>query len=129
MERKGNAESKQDRQYTYNVTMRRFHSTIVAEQNNKYYILWVCVCVALVIQHAQRMRHIVMCRLYGSTYFSTLSHKRKIPDKKKWNIKFVFWFPLQILSEKFPIIRRIERDKVIDVYWSSCEISVILFKF
>jgi hypothetical protein len=34
------------------------------------------VSVALVIQHAMRMRHIVICSLSGSTTFSTLSHKR-----------------------------------------------------
>ena len=27
----------------------------------------VCVCVALVIQHAMRMRHILICGLFGST--------------------------------------------------------------
>jgi hypothetical protein len=32
--------------------------------------------VALVIQHAKRMRRIVICRLSGSTTFSTLAHKR-----------------------------------------------------
>jgi len=39
LKRKRNVESKQDRQFTYNVTMRRLRATIVAEENNKYYIL------------------------------------------------------------------------------------------
>ena len=37
----------------------------------------VCVCapVALVVELAKRMRHIVICGPTGYTYFSTLSHK------------------------------------------------------
>ena len=35
-----------------------------------------CVCVALGIQHAKCMRHIVNCGLPGSTIFFHTSHKR-----------------------------------------------------
>jgi hypothetical protein len=38
--------------------------------------------VALVIQHAMRMRHIVICGLSDSKYFSTLSHEGTISEKK-----------------------------------------------
>jgi len=41
------------------------------------------VFVALVMQHAMRIRHIVICDLYGSTVFSTLSHERQKFWKKK----------------------------------------------
>jgi len=33
------------------------------------------VTVVLLIQHAVRLRHIVICGLFGSAAFSTLSHK------------------------------------------------------
>ena len=35
--------------------------------------------------------------------------------KKVSNIKFVFWFSLQLLSEIFLILRRLERDIIIHV--------------
>jgi hypothetical protein len=40
-----------DRQCTYNVTLRRVHETTVAVE---------CVSVALVIQHAKRMLRIIL---------------------------------------------------------------------
>ena len=44
-------------------------------------------------------------------YFSTLSHKRNDLKKKPLNIKCVHWFALQLFSETFLILRRIEQDK------------------
>ena len=41
----------------------------------------------------------------------------------------MFRFYLQILSEKFLIVRRNERDMIINIYWSSCKVSVILVRF
>jgi hypothetical protein len=43
--------------------------------------------IALSIQHAVRVRHVVICGLSGCTIFSTLSLKDKILFKKYW--KFV----------------------------------------
>ena len=49
--------------------MRRICVTIVARKK-KYITYSESVSVALVIQHAKRMRHIVICGLPGSTVFS-----------------------------------------------------------
>jgi hypothetical protein len=62
-------------------------------------------------------------------YFSTLSHKSyDFRGKKSVNIKCVFWFSLQLLSEIFLILRKIQRDIVINVHRSSCKASLILVR-
>jgi hypothetical protein len=76
---------KRDTQYTYNVTLRRVRESLLPWKSNQYYI-FVCVCpgvwayacayVALLIQHATRIRHIVTSFVapLAPPYFSTLSH-------------------------------------------------------
>jgi hypothetical protein len=88
------------------------------------------VSVALVIQHAKRMRHIILSSVayLAVPYFSTLSHKRH--DFRKNVIEHkMFLFSLQLLSGTFLIIRRLERHITINVHRSSCKISVILVRF
>jgi hypothetical protein len=64
-------EKKEDRQCTYDVTMRRVRVTFVAVE--KQYVLHIlgvqCVFEASVIQHAMRMRNIIICCLAGCTVF------------------------------------------------------------
>ena len=75
------------------------------------YCEWVSL--ALAAQHAKRMRPIIFSFVacLELPYFSTLSYKEHdFGGKKLWNINFVFWFSLQILSETFLILRRIQRD-------------------
>jgi hypothetical protein len=60
-----------------NVTLRRVRVTVVAVE--KQYVLNILsVSVALVIQHAKRMRHVVLPSVacLALAYFSTLSHKQ-----------------------------------------------------
>jgi hypothetical protein len=45
-------------------------------------------------------------------YFSTLSHKRHDFQNVLLDIECVFRFSLQLLSETFLILRRVERDMV-----------------
>ena len=59
-----------------------------------------CVFVVFIIQHSMCMCHIV-CSLLASLalpYFSTLSKKGTIFEKKIFWTQNVFWFSLQILS-------------------------------
>ena len=64
-------------------------------------------------------------------HFSTLSHKRHdvSKNKKLFNTKCVYLFPLQTLSETFLILKIIERDMIINAYRSSCIVPVIVFRF
>jgi hypothetical protein len=111
---------KQDRQCTYNATLRRVRESLLLGKSNTYYLL-VCVCmhaygypgtwafvcayahVALLIHHATRMRHVVtsFVALLSLPHFSVLSHKRC--DFRK-NVT-VFSFSLQCLSKTFVILR------------------------
>jgi len=54
----------------YNVTLRQILSTtVVVEKQLVLHILCVCVFLALVIQHAMRMRYIAICGLPRFTGF------------------------------------------------------------
>ena len=96
---------------------------------------WACACayvhIALLIQHATPMRHIVTSFVapLAPPNFSTLSHKRWDFRKKLLNIKCLFLFYLQRLSKPFLILRRIYRDIVINVETPLRKIPVIVVGF
>jgi hypothetical protein len=71
-----------------------------------------CVFVAGVIQHAKRVRRIILPSVACTAvqYFSTLFHKWRDFRKKSYRTQNVFWFPLQVLSATFLIIGIIQRD-------------------
>jgi hypothetical protein len=94
------------------------------------------VLVALGTQHAMRMRSIIHChyllRVWLYHVFFTLSHKRHdFRGTNLWNIhvKCSFWFSLQLLSEIFFVVRRTERNIIINVHRSACEVPVIFMRF
>jgi hypothetical protein len=93
---------------------------------------WACVIVrvALLILHATRMRHIA-CGFSGGTtfFFDVISSTTRPSGQKFVNVKCVFYFLYKGFSETLPILRKIQRDTVINVKTFSCEVSVILVGF
>jgi hypothetical protein len=104
----------------------------------------ICACfhLALFIQHSTRVRHIVtsFAAPQAQPNFSTLFFfifilfyfyfrhyftNGAIFGKMLLNIKWVFWFSLQILSKTFLILRSTVWDTVINVRTSSCKVPVI----
>ena len=80
-----------------------------------------CVFVDLVIQHSKRVILSSMACM-SLTYFSTRSHKRH--DFRENLCLFNF-----TLFEIFLILRRIQRDIIINKYRASCKVTVIDVRF
>ena len=89
-----------------------------------------CVSVALVMQHAKRMRRIILPSVACPTvpYFHIISQNGMIfvPPENLLNTKCAFWVSLLLLSEKFLTRRRIRRDIIIEVHMSVFMWSIVM---
>jgi hypothetical protein len=84
--------------------------------------------VALFIQHATHMRHVV-CSLSGFTkLFEIISQMARFSGKKLLNTNCVFWLSLQPVFEIVLIGRGIQRDIAINVKTSSSKVPVIFYQ-
>ena len=93
--------NQQDKRCTYNVTLKRV-CVAIATLEDQYILHILIVCVALFIQHAKRMRLIVISSETCPTLqcFSALFHKRY--DFRK---EVVLGFP-STFAVKFLIIKK-----------------------
>ena len=83
-----------------------------------------CVSVALVIQHAPY--YIVMWPVWLYHIFAHNLIKYATFVITLLDIKYVFWFSLQLVCGAFLIVRIIQRDIIIHVKTSLCKVPVIL---
>ena len=90
-----------------------------------------CVFVASGIQHAKLMSPIILWSVacLAVPYFSHYLINGTIFENMLLKIKCVFWFSLQLLSETFLLLRRTERDIVVNVHSCSCKVPVFLVRF
>jgi hypothetical protein len=90
------------------------------------------VTVALVIQHAKRMRRMtlgaVACLTLPFCWALADERQDKRRGKKLLNIKYVLIFS-EIWSGIFLMLRRISREIIIYTHRSSCKVHVILVRF
>ena len=87
--------------------------------------------VALFTKHAKFVHYIILSFVacLDLPYFSTLSHKGTIFGKKLMNIKCVYGFSLQLLSETLLSVKEIQQDIITNVHRSSCKAPIILVRF
>ena len=121
-------EGGQDRKCAYCVRLRSVLATFVAVEKAISIIYSECAFVALSVQGAARMRHIVVCGLRASILFFHISHKRHnlrmcIYNEHKMRVFLIYVKPF---SETFLILSRTERDIIKYVFWFSYKVPVIL---
>ena len=110
---------RQDNYKTSNV-LRTLHwgtsvQPILRWKSNEFYVFWVCICrirYSACTAHSPYY-HQLPARLYS--IFPLLVTGKIFGKKKLLAIKHVLWFFLRIFSATFLILRRNERDMIMDI--------------
>jgi hypothetical protein len=99
-------------------------------KTSKYFILWVYVCR---LRYPACNAHAPYCYLWPARLYNIFPHylkKGTIFGQKKLHLT---WPCVSVLSanlfEKFLTVRTNGRDIPKNVYWSSCEVFIIIFRF
>jgi hypothetical protein len=89
-------------------------------------------CLWLYLSIKQSAWAIVYCHMWPVWLYHILPHDRlngTIFRKKVIEHKMCFWFSIQLLSEKFLILRRNQWATITNVHKSSCKVPIILSDF
>ena len=100
-------------------------------QKIKGFIYSKCPSAALFIQHAKRMRHIILSTVVCPALpnFFTLFPKRHNFRKKKIEHRICVLISRHILSETFLIVTRNERNIITNLHRISCKVPLFLSDF
>ena len=98
--------------------------TVLLWASNKYYIFWICVYS---LSHPACNAHASYCHLWPVRLYNIFSHCLINGTGFEKVIEYEL-FVLQLLSEKFLILRRIDRD-IKNLYRSSYKVTVIRVQF
>ena len=97
-------------------------------KSNRYYIFWVCVCS---LRYPACTANAPYCNLWPAPLYNIFPHyliNGTILEKKLLNTKCVFWFSLQHLSKTFLILRRAERDIIINIITHQVKYRIFLWE-
>ena len=135
-------EAKADSQCTYNVTWDAFAKPLLPWKAIN--ITYLCACGWVGVGERARVCLRACSLTYETCNAPPYCHLRPlwlhnifrhylINDMtlgiKLFNLKRCFWFPLKLLLGTFLILRRIQREIVINVETSSCKVPFILVGF
>jgi hypothetical protein len=90
---------------------------------------YIAIVFCLAVPYFQRRIILPLCSVWLCHIFPHYLAKGTSFGKMLLDIKCVFWFHLQLLSETFFILRRIQGDTVIIVGSSWCKVPVGLVRF
>ena len=100
---------------------------ILQLKSNKYYILWGYVCS---LRYTACNEHAPYCHLWPVRLYNIFRPYKALGfGKKLLNIKCVFWWFTQILSDTFLILKICEQDIIINMHSSLCKLPFIPVRF